>query len=45
MVDDNPSNLVTARALGMSTVSIGVHRHNGSPHIPDIKALAHLLTQ
>jgi len=43
MVDDNPTNLVTARALGITTVSIGLHSHDGSPHIPDIKFLPRLL--
>ena len=44
MVDDNPKNLAAAHALGIMTVSIGTHHHDGSPHIPDIKALARLLT-
>lgn len=44
MVDDNPKNLAAAHSLGIATVSVGAHPHNGSPHIPDIKALAHLLT-
>ena len=43
LIDDNPTNLVTAQSLGMRTVSIGKHRHDSSPHIPDIKALSHLL--
>lgn len=43
LVDDNPTNLETAQSLGMPTVSIGRHRHDGSPHIPHIKALAQLL--
>ena len=44
MVDDNPKNLAAAHALGIKTVSVGAHRHDGSPHIADIKALARLLT-
>lgn len=43
LVDDNPGNLATAQSLGMATVSVGAHRHDGSPHIQDIKALARLL--
>jgi|LSQX01.1.fsa_nt_gb putative hydrolase of the HAD superfamily len=43
MVDDNPKNLESARSLGMETVIVGAHRHDGSPHIPDIKALAQLI--
>ena len=43
MVDDNPTNLDTAKSLGMTTVSVGRHRHDGSPHIADIKALSNLL--
>lgn len=43
LVDDNPNNLSTARSLGMATVSVGLHRHDGSPHIPNIKSLAQLL--
>jgi pyrimidine 5'-nucleotidase len=43
MVDDNTNNLATAKSLGVATVSVGAHRHDGSPHIPDIKALAQLL--
>ena len=43
MIDDNLKNLITAQSLGMATVSVGVHHHDGSPHIPDIKALASLL--
>lgn len=43
MIDDNTSNLETARTLGIQTVSIGQHQHDGSPHIPNIKALAHLI--
>jgi putative hydrolase of the HAD superfamily len=44
LIDDNPSNLDSAQALGMGTISVGIHRHNGSPHIADIKHLSHLLT-
>lgn len=43
MVDDNPKNLAAARSLGLATISVGAHRHDSSPHIPDIKALARLL--
>lgn len=44
LIDDTPANLVTARSLGMATVSVGLHRHDGSPHIPDLKSLPSLLT-
>jgi putative hydrolase of the HAD superfamily len=43
LIDDNPNNLDTAQALGMGTISVGIHRHNGSPHITDIKHLIDLL--
>jgi len=43
LIDDNPNNLDTAQALGMGTISVGIHHHNGSPHITDIKQLIHLL--
>jgi putative hydrolase of the HAD superfamily len=43
LIDDKPDNLATAQSLGMATVSIGIHHHDGSPHIADIKALASLL--
>lgn len=39
LVDDSPGNLTAARALGMATVSIGIHRHDGSPHIESIHDL------
>lgn len=39
LVDDSPNNLATAKVLGMATVSIGVHRHDGSPHIESINVL------
>ena len=42
LIDDNPSNLDSAQALGMGTISVGIHRHNGSLHIADIKHLIHL---
>lgn len=45
MVDDNPNNLATAHSLGIKTVSVGRHQHDGSPHIRDIKGLARLLTR
>lgn len=44
LIDDTPANLVTARSLGMATVSLGLHRHDGSPHIPDLKSLLSLFT-
>lgn len=42
LIDDNPNNLETAKSLGIATISIGRHRHDGSPHIPHIKALSNL---
>jgi putative hydrolase of the HAD superfamily len=39
LVDDAPRNLDAARALGMTTVSIGEHLHNSSPHIDNIHDL------
>jgi putative hydrolase of the HAD superfamily len=39
LVDDSPVNLTTAKALGMGTISIGAHRHDGSRHI---ERLSHL---
>ncbi len=44
LVDDSPSNLTTAKALGMATISIGSHHHDGSPHIEKIKDLHRQLT-
>ncbi|MBW6465710.1 MAG: pyrimidine 5'-nucleotidase [Brevefilum sp.] len=44
LIDDNPANLDTAKTLGLGTISVGIHHHNGSPHIADIKHLIHLLT-
>jgi len=43
LVDDSPDNLSTAQVLGMETISIGIHRHNSSPHINTIHDLAALL--
>jgi putative hydrolase of the HAD superfamily len=43
MIDDNPKNLAAAKSLGMATAIVGVHRHDGSPHLNEIKELAHLL--
>jgi pyrimidine 5'-nucleotidase len=43
LIDDNPNNLATAQTLGMSTISVGIHHHNGSPHIADIKHLINIL--
>ncbi len=42
LVDDSPVNLEAAQALGIATVSIGHHHHDGSPHIESIKQLAGL---
>ena len=42
LVDDNPKNLATAQALGMATVSVGAHPHDGSPHIARIHELGEL---
>lgn len=39
MVDDSPHNLDAARALGMTTVSIGEYTHDASPHIETIHEL------
>ena len=39
MIDDTPRNLDAAQALGMGTVSIGEHIHDGSPHIETIHEL------
>jgi putative hydrolase of the HAD superfamily len=43
LVDDSPMNLSTAKTLGMATVSIGAHRHDGSPHIEQLHYLKELL--
>jgi len=43
LVDDSPDNLSTAKTLGMATVSIGVNRHDGSPHIHAIQELGSLI--
>jgi len=43
LIDDSPANLETAKNLGMATVSIGRHRHDGSPHISHIRNLSNLL--
>jgi len=43
VVDDSPENLSTAKALEMATVSIGAHRHDGSPHIEQLSQLRELL--
>lgn len=43
LIDDNPNNLASAISLGMGTVSVGLHHHDGSPHIPNIKSLSQLL--
>ena len=39
LVDDSPDNLTTAESLGIATISIGIHRHDGSPHIESIHDL------
>jgi len=44
MADDMVENLVSAQSLGIKTVSVGKHQHDGSPHIPDIKALGRLFS-
>ncbi len=44
MVDDSPRNLETARALGITTVSIGPRRHPPSPHIPNIRHLKRIFS-
>jgi putative hydrolase of the HAD superfamily len=43
LVDDSPDNLNAARSLGMATVSIGRHHHDGSVHIDSILELEELL--
>jgi len=40
LIDDSPDNLSTAQVLGMATISIGLRRHDGSPHIEHITQLA-----
>jgi putative hydrolase of the HAD superfamily len=45
LIDDSPGNLATAQSLGMGTVSVGKHRHNGSPHINQILELSNLLSK
>ncbi len=44
LIDDNPKNLAMAQSLGMKTVSIGKYRHDGSPHISEIKEIQLLLS-
>jgi putative hydrolase of the HAD superfamily len=41
-IDDSPPNLETAKSLGMGTVCVGKHHHNGSPHIDTILQLSSL---
>lgn len=43
MIDDSPRNLQSARTLGISTVSIGRHPDNSSPHIDSILDLPRIL--
>lgn len=43
LIDDSPDNLDTAQKLGMQTISVGLRRHNGSPHIDTIQELGELV--
>ena len=43
LVDDSPDNLAAAQALGMATISIGLHHHNNSPHIDSILELGSII--
>ena len=43
LLDDSPGNLSTAQGLGMGTVSVGIHNHEGSPHIAAINELGQVL--
>jgi len=45
LVDDSPDNLSTAKALGMTTISIGAHHHEASPHIESIHHLKAFLPE
>ncbi len=36
LIDDSPKNLETAKSLGMTTVSIGRHSDDSSPHLNSI---------
>ena len=39
LLDDSPGNLAAASSLGMATISVGIRRHDGSPHIESILQL------
>lgn len=43
LIDDSPKNLEAAQSLGMGTISVGKHPHNGSPHINSISDLLRVL--
>jgi putative hydrolase of the HAD superfamily len=43
LIDDSPANLTTASTLGMETVSVGNHHHDGSPHIGSVLDLTSLI--
>jgi putative hydrolase of the HAD superfamily len=38
LIDDTPANLAAAQQLGIKTISVGAHPHDGSPHFADIHA-------
>lgn len=40
LIDDTPDNLDTAQQMGMATISVGMYRHDGSPHIDVIQEIA-----
>ena len=42
-IDDSPANLTMAQKLGMTTISVGLNPHDGSPHIEKILDLPDLL--
>jgi len=42
-IDDSPANLSMAQQLGMTTISVGLYPHDGSPHIEKILDLPDLL--
>lgn len=42
LVDDSPANLATAQSLGLATASIGLRRHDGSPHLERINDIGSL---
>jgi pyrimidine 5'-nucleotidase len=43
LIDDSPVNLATAQAFGMGTISVGRHRHAGSPHLETLSEIVDLL--